>query len=99
LGWRLKHKEELYELNRLEEVENINFNRWELSGLIVRIDYTRILKQVPNGEFMKYALLQEQVVMERIYEYGRGCHSTETSGNKLVKRPELVEGLRVMEKK
>jgi len=46
LGWRLNHNEELYELKGPDEVENINFNRWKWFGLIVRIDYTRILKQV-----------------------------------------------------
>jgi len=60
LGWRLKYNEELYESIRLDEVKNINFDRREWSGLfVVRIDYSRILKQVLNGEFMKDALLED----------------------------------------
>jgi hypothetical protein len=59
LGWTLKHNEELYELNRPDEIKYIKFNKWELSGLIVQIDYTRILKQVPNREFMKDELLED----------------------------------------
>ena len=60
MGWRLKYNEELYESIRLDEVKNINFDRREWSGLfVVRIDYSRILKQVLNGEFMKDALLED----------------------------------------
>jgi hypothetical protein len=55
----LKHNEEFYELNRPDEVKCIKFNKWELSGLIVQIDYTRTLKQILNGEFMKDELLED----------------------------------------
>lgn len=43
-------------MNRTDVVKNIN--RWEWFGLLVRIDYTRILKQVLNGAFKKDALLE-----------------------------------------
>ena len=55
----LKHNEELYELNRPDEMKYIKFNKWELSCVIVQIDYTRILKQVLNGELMKDELLED----------------------------------------
>jgi hypothetical protein len=59
LGWRLKHNEELYEFDKPDIVKNIKFKSWQCSGPIVRIDYTRILQQVLNGEFMKEAPLEE----------------------------------------